>query len=48
LYWAGRTFVPPEQISTVVEALLQRGYAEASIKCILGENVLRIAKEIWR
>ena len=45
---SGYKLVQPEQIPEVVEALLRRGYSEASIKCILGGNVLRIAKSVWR
>jgi membrane dipeptidase len=47
-YSSERKMVQPEQIPEVVEALLLLGYSEASTKCILGGNVLRIAKMVWR
>lgn len=47
LYGAGYRLVRPEQLPEVVEALLRLGYSDASIRCILGENVLRIAAIVW-
>ena len=32
----------PEDIISVIEVLLQRGYSESDIKAILGENILRL------
>ncbi len=40
--------IQPEQIIEIVELLLQRGYSDADIKGILGENYLRVIKQVWR
>lgn len=38
----------PEEIPRVTEELLRRGYAEGEVRGILGENWLRVCREIWR
>jgi membrane dipeptidase len=38
----------PEQIPRVTEELLRRGYAEAEIRGILGENWLRVCRQVWK
>jgi len=38
----------PEQIPTLVDLLLQRGFSEQDVKGILGENYLRIVSQVWR
>ncbi len=38
----------PEQTIELVELLIKKGYAEADIKNILGENLLRIARSVWK
>ncbi|MFC4311922.1 dipeptidase [Steroidobacter flavus] len=48
LYGSGIKFVRPEQLPEIVEALLRLGYAQDAIRMILGENVLRIARAVWR
>ena len=40
--------VTPEQIPEIVEGLLVMNYKERDIKKILGENHLRVAREVWR
>lgn len=40
--------IQPEQIISLVELLLQRGFSDIDIKRILGENYLRVAKQVWR
>jgi membrane dipeptidase len=47
-YGAGTRFVPPEQLSEIVEALLARGYRDADVVKILGGNFLRVAQEVWK
>lgn len=38
----------PERIIELVDLLLQRGFSEAAIKGILGENYLRVVKQVWQ
>ncbi len=40
--------IPPEQMPEITEALLQRGYPEPAICGILGENLLRVCRTVWR
>jgi membrane dipeptidase len=40
--------IAPEELVLLTEALIERGYAEADIRGILGGNWLRIAREIWK
>jgi membrane dipeptidase len=42
-----RRNVAPEQMPALTEALMKRGYAEADIRGILGENFLRVAAQSW-
>jgi membrane dipeptidase len=41
-YW------PPERLGDLTDALLARGYSEAAVRGILGENFLRVARAVWR
>jgi membrane dipeptidase len=41
-------FFEPEQFPQLTEGLLKRGYAEADIRGILGENFLRVAAAVWK
>ncbi len=41
-YW------PPERIVELVDALLRHGYTEQNVRGILGENFLRVARQVWR
>ena len=47
-YESGVTIVQPEQIPRITEGLMKLNYSEADIRCILGENLLRIARKVWR
>lgn len=42
------SFVEPEQFPEFTELLVQKGYAEQTIRGILGENFLRVAREVWK
>ena len=41
-------FFQPEQLPALAEAMLRRGYSEADIRGIFGENYLRIVREVWK
>jgi membrane dipeptidase len=47
-YAAGIQMVPPESIAEIVERLLTLGYSNENIRAILGANLLRVAKQVWR
>jgi membrane dipeptidase len=47
-YPNGLAMMAPEQLPDVAEALLQKGYSEGDIRKIMGENHLRIAREVWK
>ncbi len=42
------SFVEPEQFPEFTELLYQKGYSEQIIRGILGENFLRVAKQVWK
>lgn len=42
-----RKNVAPEQMPGITEELLKRGYSEADLRGILGENFLRVAEQTW-
>ena len=46
--WGPYPDISPEQLPELTEALIARGYEEADIRGILGENWLRIAKQVWK
>ncbi len=46
--WEHVSFVPPESIPTLTQALLDSGYAERDVRGILGENFLRVAGAVWK
>lgn len=47
-YSPGVRFFPPEDLPKVTELLLRRGYAEQDVRSLLGGNLLRIARTVWR
>jgi membrane dipeptidase len=47
-YRAGIQFLAPEQLPAVTDELLTRGYDDATVRGILGENLLRVADQVWR
>ena len=42
------SFVEPEQFPEFTELLVQKGYGEQVIRGILGENFLRVARQVWK
>jgi membrane dipeptidase len=46
-YRPGIRFYQPEQLPELTEALLRKGYRETDLRGILGENLLRVAGEVW-
>jgi membrane dipeptidase len=40
--------IPPEQLPEIVERLLQLGYTEENLRGLLGANLLRVAKSVWK
>ncbi len=47
-YEAGVRIIPPEQVPEIVERLLQIGYTEDNLRGLLGANLLRVAKAVWK
>ena len=45
---SGSGYVPPEEAPRLTQALLDRGYNEADIRGILGENFMRVARDVWK
>jgi membrane dipeptidase len=46
-YRDGISFIPPEQLPEMAEALLRRGYSEAEVGGIFGDNLFNLAKKVW-
>lgn len=47
-YELGARFLPPEQIGEIVAALQARGYGSDDLKAILGGNLMRLARTVWK
>jgi membrane dipeptidase len=47
-YAPGIQFLAPEYLPMVTEQLLCRGYAENDVRALLGGNLLRVARAVWR
>jgi membrane dipeptidase len=47
-YANGIAMAPPECLPQVAETLLRRGYSNDDVRKIMGENHLRIARQVWR
>lgn len=47
-YEMGARFVPPEQLEEIVVTLQGWGYSNADLTALLGGNLLRLAKQVWK
>jgi membrane dipeptidase len=47
-YGAGMAMIAPWQFDTIVEELVRRGLRESTLRKLMGENHMRIAREVWR
>jgi membrane dipeptidase len=47
-YEHGARFVPPEQVGEIVATLQGWGYDDAALKALLGGNLMRLAREVWK
>ena len=47
-YSAGVQMVAPEQLEAIVEALMAAGYGDDALRGILGGNLMRLARLVWR
>jgi membrane dipeptidase len=47
-YAPGIQFLAPESLPEVTEQLLGRGYSETDVRALLGGNLLRVARAVWR
>lgn len=47
-YGSSLKMVKPEQLPEITNRMRARGYKKSEVKAILGGNLLRVAKEVWR
>ena len=47
-YEQGARFVAPEQLEEIVATLQGLGYRDADLKAVLGGNLMRLAREVWK
>ena len=47
-YEHGARFVPPEQIGEIVATLQGWGYRDDDLKALLGGNLMRLARQVWK
>ncbi|MBL8989527.1 MAG: membrane dipeptidase [Gemmatimonadetes bacterium] len=46
--WEPMAFFPPDRLGDVTELMLKHGYTDAQVRGILGENWLRICRQVWK
>ena len=46
--WPGFRYALPEQLPGLTDLMLQRGYSEGDVRKILGENLRRVCRAVWR
>ncbi len=47
-YELGALFVPPEQLEEIVSTLQGWGYSDDDLAALLGGNLLRLARQVWK
>ena len=47
-YQKGLRMVAPEQLEGIVEALQKLGYSDADLRAVLGGNLMRLARTVWK
>ena len=49
-HYSGRpiSVFEPENLPMLTEVMLKRGHAETTVRAVLGENWLRVAREVWK
>lgn len=47
-YEKGARFVAPEQLESIVRTLLSWGYGNEDLKALLGGNLMRLARTVWK
>lgn len=47
-YPNGLELAPPESFPRIAELLLERGYADNDLRAILGGNLMRVARQVWK
>lgn len=45
--WRDIHYIGPEQMPELTELMLKQGYSEKEVRGILGENIMRVAKQVW-
>ncbi|MCU0505093.1 MAG: dipeptidase [Chloroflexi bacterium] len=41
-------FMPPGSLPEITAVMLQRGFSEVEVRGVLGENMLRVASQVWK
>jgi membrane dipeptidase len=47
-YEKGVRMVAPEQLEAIVQALQKLGYGDADLRAVLGGNLMRLARTVWK
>lgn len=47
-YQAGMRMVAPEQMEGIVQALQKLGYGDTDLRAVLGGNLMRLARSVWK
>ncbi len=47
-YQKGMRMVAPEQLEGIVQALQKLGYSDADLRAVLGGNLMRLARSVWK